>query len=127
MPAAQQDISIVCGRDFYLSITNQTGLQNPFNLTGYLIFLTIKKAITDTDASALYSGAPFSENLPFGQLTFKIPHTTSGGWWSSSGPIGTAIVYDVSYADTANPKNWNTVLYGAVTLVEPVLQIIPGG
>jgi hypothetical protein len=37
------------------------------------------------------------------------------------------VVYDVAYADTASPKNWNTVLTGAVTLMQPVLEAIPGG
>lgn len=127
MPAAQQDITVYCGRDFYLAITNQTGLGNPFNLTNYICYLTVKKLITDPDASALFSQAPWSSNLVFGQITYKIPHTTTGGWWTASGPIGTALVYDVSYADTASPKNWNTVLYGSVALVEPTLQAIPGG
>jgi hypothetical protein len=127
MPAAQQAITVYCGRDFYLAVTNVTGLGNPFNLTGYICYLTIKKAISDADASALFSQAPWSSNLSFGKLTFKIPHTTTSAWWTSSGPIGSAIVYDISYADNASPKNWNTVLYGPVTLVEPTLQTIPGG
>lgn len=127
MPAAQQAITVYCGRDFYFTITNQTGLGNPFNLANYICYLTIKKAISDPDASALYSGPPWSSNLSFGQLTFKVAHGTTSAWWTTSGPIGPSVVYDVSYADTATPKNWNTMLYGSVTLIEPTLQTIPGG
>jgi hypothetical protein len=89
--------------------------------------LTVKKAINDADSAALFSGTPWSADLSFGQLTFKIPHPTTSGWWKPTGPISTTAVYDVTYADLASPKNWNTVLSGTVALVQPILQLIPGG
>jgi hypothetical protein len=127
MSAAQKDLTIICGRDFFLAITNQTELANPFSLTGYIAVLTVKKVISDPDASALYQGTPFSASLDFGQLTFKIPHTVTTNWWTGGAPVSTTVVYDVAYADTGSPKNWSTVLYGAVILQEPVTIAIPGG
>jgi hypothetical protein len=132
MPGANLNIDVYCGRDFYLSVTNQTSLGNPFNMTGYAAVMTVKANINDPDSKALYQGPPYASNLPFGQLSFKLSHQLTGSWWkappSGSGAISTATCYDVSYADTATPqKNWNTMLYGNVTLHQPVTVIIPGG
>jgi hypothetical protein len=129
MPGAKLDIEVICGRDFYLAIQNQTAAGNPWDLRGYLTYMTVKASINDPDASALYQGAPYSANPGFGQLTFQLSHALTGPWWPpGSGPISTAIVYDVAYADDATPvRNWNTVLSGAVTLAQPVAEVIPGG
>jgi hypothetical protein len=125
------DVTVYCGRDFYLSVTNSTAQGNPFSMVGYSAVLTIKARINDSDAAALYQGAPWSSNLAFGELTFKVPHLTTAAWWKTppagSGAISTTCVYDVSYADAASPKNWSTMLTGAVSLAQPVTVVIPGG
>ena len=131
MPTGKMDVVVYCGRDFYLSVTNQTAAGNPFDMTGYNAVLTVKANINDPDNRALYQGGPWSSNLPFGALSFKIPHSTTGQWWkappSGSGAVSTVAVYDVSYADAANPRNWSTMLYGNVSLQQPVTIVIPGG
>ena len=126
------DVVVYCGRDFYLSVTNTTAAGNPFNMTGYKTVMTVKANINDPDSRALYQGGPWaSSELAFGKLTFKIPHATTKNWWlappSGSGPISTVSVYDVSYADAASPKNWSTMLIGAVNLQQVVTVTIPGG
>jgi hypothetical protein len=132
MPGANLDINIVCARDFYLSIENQTSTGNPFSMINYVSVLTIKAAINDLDANALYQGGPWASDYAFGKLTFKLDHGLTGSWWvappAGSGAISTACVYDVSYADAATPeKNWNTMLSGTVTLEQPITVVIPGG
>jgi hypothetical protein len=131
MPGAKLDITVLCGRDFYLSISNTTAAGNPFSMVNYAAVMTVKAYINDPDSRALYQGAPWAQNYPFGQLTFKIPHTTTANWWktppSGSGAVSTVAVYDVAYADTASPKNWNTMLSGAVNLQQSVTIVIPGG
>jgi hypothetical protein len=125
------DVTVYCGRDFYLSVTNTTAAGNPFSMVGYKAVLTIKAHINDTDAAALYMGGPWATDLPFGKLTFKVPHATTALWWktppSGSGAVSTVAVYDVAYADASSPKNWSTMLTGAVTLQQPVTVVIPGG
>ena len=132
MPTGQMDVTVYCGRDFYLSVTNTTAAGNPFSMVGYNAVLTVKAHINDPDSLALYQGPPWaSSELAFGKLTFKIPHTTTGLWWktppSGSGAVSTVAVYDVAYADAASPKNWSTMLTGAVALQQPVTVVIPGG
>jgi hypothetical protein len=131
MPGATLDIDVYCGRDFYLSITNQTASQNPFSLTNYVAVCTVKAHIDDSDSQALYQGGPWAADPGFGKLTFKLDHGLTGSWWvappSGSGAVSTVAVYDVAYADAATPKNWNSMLSGNVHLHQPVTDVIPGG
>ena len=114
-----------CDRDYYLPISVQTTQNNPAGLTGYLAVMTVKKAITDMDAAALYKGAPWASNLGFGQFTFKIPRTTNNAWFVGSGPVSSTIVYDVSLQDVAAVPNWVTLVEGAVTVIPAVTKTIP--
>jgi hypothetical protein len=133
MTTGTLDIVVYCGRDFYLNLNNTTAAGNPFNMTGYSTVMTVKANINDPDSRALYQGGPWANSsLAFGDLTFKIPHTVTAGWWvappSGSGAISTVAVYDVAYADASGPpKNWNTMLTGSVALVQSVTVVIPGG
>ena len=132
MPGATFDLTVTCARDFYLSLTNQTALGNPWDMRNYLAFMTVKAYINDPDAKALFQSAPSWTDLGFGKLSFHLPHTTTAGWWkappSGSGAISTACVYDVAYADGSAPvRNWSTVLSGTVILAQPVTEVIPGG
>jgi hypothetical protein len=130
MPGATLDLTVVCARDFYLSITNQTAAGKPFAIVNYVAVMTVKTSIDDPDANALYQGGPWATDYGFGKLTFKLAHDLTGSWWppGSGGPVSTAVVYDVAYADAATPeRNWNTILSGAVHLEQPVTVVIPGG
>jgi hypothetical protein len=132
MPGATLDLTVVCGRDFYLSITNQTAAGNPFSMSNYIAVMTVKASIDDPDSAALYQGGPWATDYGFGKLTFKLDHGLTGSWWvappAGSGAVSTATCYDVSYADAATPeRNWNTMLSGKVTLEQPVTIVIPGG
>jgi hypothetical protein len=128
MAGAIFNITVTCGRDFYISLQNQTDLGNPWDMRGYASVMTVKAFINDPDANALFQGAPYSSDLGFGQVSFKLPHATTTKWWTSSGAVSTACVYDVAYADASTPaRNWNTVLSGTVTLAQPVTINIPGG
>ena len=73
MLGANLDITVVCGRDFYLSITNQTAAGNPFSLVGYATVMTVKAYINDPDNKALYQAGPWSSNLPFGATQLQNP------------------------------------------------------
>jgi hypothetical protein len=124
------DIVVEANRDFYLPVNLTSAGGNPANLTGYLATMTVKKAITDSDAAALYKSAPWAQNLPMGAMTFKIARTQNKNWWlmppSGSGPVSTAMVYDVSVQDTAaGAPNWTTLMSGSVTVVAVVTQSIP--
>jgi hypothetical protein len=132
MAGANLDIRINCGRDFYISLTNQTAAGHPWDMRGYAAVMTVKAHIDDSDANALFQSVPYWSDLAFGKLSFKLPHETTGNWWlaspSGSGAVSTACVYDISYADNAIPtKNWSTMLSGAVNLEQPVTIVIPGG
>jgi hypothetical protein len=132
MPGATLDISLTCGRDFYLSITNQTVAGNAWDMRNYLTVMTVKAHINDPDSKALFQSGPEASDLAFGKLSFQIPHAVSAHWWiappSGSGAVSTVCVYDVAYADNASPtRNWNTMLSGAVNLQQPVTITIPGG
>ena len=125
----EYDITIPTDRDYYFPVSIVTYEQNPANLTGYLLTMTVKKSINDPDSSALYKGAPWSNNLQFGNFTFKIPRATNKGWYlyppSGSGPISTTIVYDVTAQDVATVPNWTTLMYGNVTVQPAVTISIP--
>jgi hypothetical protein len=132
MAGATLDIKVTCGRDFYISVTNQTTAGNPWDMRDYIAVMTVKAHIDDPDSKALFQSDPYWSDLGFGKLSFKISHAVSGGWWlpspSGSGAVSTACVYDVAYADNATPqKNWSTMLSGAVNLEQPVTVVIPGG
>jgi hypothetical protein len=127
--ATDYDITIETDRDYYFPVSIVTYEQNPANLSGYTCVMTIKKSIGDPDSSALFKSGPWSQNLPFGQFSFKVPRATSKGWWlyppSGSGPVSTAIVYDVAVQDVAQTPNWTTLLSGSVTILPAVTQSIP--
>ena len=132
MPGATFDLTVTCARDFYLALTNQTALGNPWDMRNYVAIMTVKAYIDDPDAKALFQSAPYWTDLGFGKLSFQLPHHTTAGWWkappSGSGAVSTACVYDVAYADGSAPvRNWSTMLSGAVHLVQPVTEVIPGG
>jgi hypothetical protein len=124
--AVQYDITVRADRDFYLPVSLVSEQNNPSNLAGYLPVMTVKKALSDADAQALYKGGPWSQNLSFGQFTFKIPRGTNAAWFVGSGPIASSVVYDVSIQDTAAiAVNWVTLVEGAVTIIGPVTKTIP--
>jgi hypothetical protein len=129
MATLNYPIVVEANRDFYLPVNLTSALGNPANLTSYLPVMTVKKAITDTDANALYKSSPWSQNLPFGLFTFKISRTQNKNWWlmppSGSGPVSSTIVYDVSVQDAAATPNWTTLMSGSVTVVAVVTQSIP--
>jgi hypothetical protein len=129
MATINYPIVVEANRDFYLPVNLTSSLGNPANLSSYLCMMTVKKAVTDTDANALYKSAPWSQNLPFGSFTFKISRTQNKGWYlmppSGSGPISTTIVYDVSVQDAAAVPNWTTLMTGPVSVVAVVTQSIP--
>lgn len=123
--AVKYDIVVRCDRDYYLPISVQTSQNNPAGLSGYLCVMTVKKSVVDSDASALFKGQPWSSNLSFGQMTFKIPRGTNNAWYVGSGPIASSIVYDVTVQDTATVANWTTLVEGNVTVIPPVTKTVP--
>ena len=126
MAGAKLDIAVTCGRDFYISLTNQTSLGNPWDLRGYVTWMTVKASINDPDASALFSSGPYASDLGFGKVSFKLPHETTINWWTAgTGPVSANAVYDIAYSDVNH--NFSTVLSGVVTLLQSVTISIPGG
>lgn len=127
--AAEFNVTVRADRDFYLPVVMVTGLGNPANLTGFNLMMTVKKTQGDTDATALYKGAPWTANLPFGQFTFHVARTVTALWWvappSGSGPLTSTMVYDVSCLDIAAPPNMITLLEGSVSVIGPVTVTIP--
>jgi hypothetical protein len=124
--AVQYNIIVRADRDFYLPVSLVSEQNNPSNLTGYLPVMTVKTNLAQADAAALYHGGPWSQNLAFGQFTFKIPRGTNANWFVGSGPISTSVVYDVSVQDTAAlATNWVTLVEGSVTIIGPVTKTIP--
>jgi hypothetical protein len=96
-------------------------------MANYIAVMTVKASIDDPDSKALFQGGPWAQQMDFGKLTFKLDHGLTGSWWTASGAVSTATCYDVSYADAAPERNWNTMLSGKVTLEQPVTELIPGG
>lgn len=129
--AAEFNITVRAGRDFYLPVKLITALGNPANLTNYQLEMTVKKLQSDPDSSALYKGGPGWINLAFGHFTFHITPAENSGWWevstpgSPGAPISNTIVYDVSCLDIANPPNFVTLLEGTVGILGPVTGSIP--
>ena len=127
--AAQNDIVVRAGRDFYLNVEMITGLGNPANLTGFQLEMTVKKVQGDPDSLALYKGVPSLSNLPFGTFSFHIPRTQNAGWWvpppSGSGALTSTMVYDVSCLDINLVPNMITLIEGAVSVIGPVTVTIP--
>ena len=124
--AVQYDIEIRADRDFYLPISVVSEQNNPSDFTGYLPVMTVKTNLAQADASALYHGGPWSQNLSFGQFTFKIARSVNAAWFVGSGPISTSVVYDVVVQDTAAiAVNWVTLVEGNVSIIGPVTKAIP--
>ena len=123
--AAEYNITVRADRDFYLPISVVTAATNPVGLTDYLAVMTVKAHIADSDAQALYKGPPWSSNLGFGQMTFKIGRATNASWFVGSGPVSSSIVYDVAVQDVAMQPNWITLMEGSVTVIGPVTKSIP--
>jgi hypothetical protein len=117
---AQQDLTFYAKRDNTVDVSIITAAGNPVDLTGYDLVLTIKKLITDSDASALYQGKPAFFNAPFGKFSFLVPlATTSNAAWAAA----SSGVHDIS---AITPSKYSvTLLAGASTIVQPVTQTIP--
>lgn len=114
--SAELDITIERYRDFTFAVVVDTELDNPFGMGGYTCVMTVKALVTDTDAAALYHSVPTSGSLSFGQMSWLIPHSTTG----SSGWAITSAVYDVAVQTPAGQRN--TFLNGAVTITMPTTQ-----
>jgi hypothetical protein len=116
---AEQDITLYAKRDNTLDITIITNAGNPVDLTQYKLQLTIKALLTDTDADALYQGAPSLTNRIFGKFCFLVPlATTSNAAWAEA----TAGIYDVSTITPSGKES--TLIAGNCTIVQPVAQTL---
>jgi hypothetical protein len=127
--ATQFNITVRASRDFYLPVTILTALDNPANLTGYQVVMTVKKAQGDPDSLALFKAPPYLSNLALGQFAFHITPAQNKTWWvappSGSGALTATMVYDVSCLDIAIPPNIVTLLEGSVSVIGPVTVTIP--
>jgi hypothetical protein len=117
---ANVPINIRRQRDFLFSVNEKTDEGNPWDLRGYTICMCVKKALTDTDAQALYLSENFyASNLAFGSYSFLIPHaTTAGSGWAVS-----SAVYEVVYRDPTNIIQ--TRIEGPAAIQQSVVVIVP--
>jgi hypothetical protein len=109
------DITIYQYRSFSLNLVFNTGLSNPFPLTGYTLAFMIKPNTGVADGSAIYGSESPTGNPAFGNMTFTIPAATTGAFPAGSG------VYDVA-VKSADGTIVSTVLSGNVTISAPVRQ-----
>ena len=111
----QQDFELMRGDTQYITVTfTDADTELPIDITGYEIFLTIKKLITDADDDAVFELTVDTFDYgPEGYVVLKIPDTAT---------------YDLvgNYYYDVQSKNLNaditTVLYGTMTFNKDVTR-----
>lgn len=104
------------GRDWLLTVQEQTVAGNFFNLSGYVIELCIKMNATDTDDEALFRSITLANpNLPFGRYGFMITNETTENWGSG----GTA-TYEIIYQD---PTGFTRTKYAGSVPITPSITL----
>lgn len=118
--AANVNLEMVRGDTRVWSMTIKTRDGNPFDLTGYTVKMTAKRAVTDADGSAV-----FQKTSPAGGITINSP--TAGTITVTLSPSDTSglpaytirLVYDLQ---VTNGTDTRTALLGYL-LIKPDVTI----
>jgi hypothetical protein len=116
--AAEHDITIYIGRDFVLDLEFQLSQKRVFSLVDYVVTFTVKNALGDTDAVAVWKDSAPTGTPAYGKAVFTIPHTSTSAFVANENGV-----YDVVLKSATD--RISTVLSGKASITQSVRRTIP--